>query len=237
MPTYKSLAILAAALMVLVLRPLSAAPLETNTQNLKDIQSFASAYLLQKLGEHEGKASAEVTPLDPRLKLTKCSDMRAELTAGSSLIGRPSISVSCTHPEIWNVFITGKTSLFAKYVVAARSISPGIAIQEQDLTYAEGDLAKLPPKVARNGLQLIGLASVRPIRKGDSLRTDSVVQPVAFQAGQQVKLIAISSGFSVSGTATAINTARIGSLGEARTANGQRVSGVATSLGVLEIKI
>jgi flagellar basal body P-ring formation protein FlgA len=237
MSTYKRLSISALAAVLLMLQPCLAANAEAPKHDLSEIRSLAKEFLLQKLGEQEGKGSAEVGPLDQRLNLSKCSTISVNLSPGSALIGRTTLSVSCTYPEKWNIFIVARTSLVAKYIVAARPIVPGATIQEDDITFAEGDLAKLPPRVARVGTEIIGLSSSNPIRKGDAIRTDSVAQPVAFQAGQQVKLVATSAGFSVSGNAVAINTARIGSIGEARTSNGQRVSGVATSVGVLEIKL
>ena len=208
---------------------------EIPLENLQNIRNAASTLLKQKLSELDGKSSVEVGKLDERLRLRKCSNLSAELTTGSRLVGKATVSISCSHPEKWNIFVTARTSLISKYIISTQTILPGSIINEYSLDTAEGDLGVLPANIARNASQVIGLSSTSQIRRGEPIRTDTLVKPLAFQAGQQITIVVKTAGFSVTGTGIAVNSARIDAIGEARLTNGQRITGKATALGTLEI--
>ena len=68
------------------------------------------------------------------------------------------------------------------------------------------------------------------------LRAESLRLPIAVQAGQTVKLVAEGGGFQVTSDGRALNQAAVGQVAQVRTANGNVVSGIAQSVGVVAIQ-
>ncbi len=100
----------------------------------------------------------------------------------------------------------------------------------------QGDLATLPAGVLTDAAQVQGRTLQLPVAAGvplsrAMLRSQPVVQP-----GQQVRLVAQGTGFSVSSEARALTGGAEGDVVQARTAGGQVVAGVAQADGVLAVR-
>lgn len=182
-----------------------------------------------------GRVSSSVGALDPRTQLGPCTAMEPFVPSGSRLWGKSTVGVRCLGPSKWTIYVPVQINVFGTYVVAARSLSPGLPLGSDDLQLREGDLTALPTSVLTDPAQGLGKTLKIAIGNGQPLRGDLLVSPPVVQQGQVVRLVAQGAGYSVSNEGRALGNAAEGQIVQARTASGQVVSGIARRGGVVEI--
>lgn len=196
----------------------------------------AEQFALQQVAGLKGQAQAKAAPLDPRLQLAPCQQMEAFSPAGARPVGSTTVGVRCLTPANWSVLIPVKVSVLTPYVATARQMGPGVPLQVTDITLLQGDLATLPngtltdPREAQGKTLKFGLGSGQPIRR------DLLASPLLIQQGQDVKLIIVGQGFSVSVDGKAQGNAAEGQWVQVKTAHGSTLSGMARPGGIVEVK-
>jgi flagellar basal body P-ring formation protein FlgA len=98
-----------------------------------------------------------------------------------------------------------------------------------------GDLTDLPPGTVTDATLALGRTLTMGITSGRPLRSDMLRQPYAVQQGQNVKILSSGKGFRVSSDGRALNNATEGQVAQARTSNGQTLSGIARAGGIIDM--
>jgi flagella basal body P-ring formation protein FlgA len=145
------------------------------------------------------------------------------------------VGVRCSAPAAWTVYIPATIQVMAEYVVTASPLAQGQTIGPNDLAKVRGDLAMLPRGIITDASQAIGRTMSVSLPLGSPLRTDSLRNQQAVQQGQVVRLISNGPGFRVSAEARALTNANDGQVAQARTSNGQVITGIARVGGVVEV--
>ncbi len=229
----KKLLLLAGVLpMALATAPLHAA----DRQDLGELRLLAEQFLLAQAAGLPGTPAAKVGPPDSRLQLARCDGPQAYAPAGAKAIGKTTVGIRCDAPVQWNVFLPATVSVRTTYLASAALLSQGQRLGGADLVARQGDLATLPAGVLTDPAQAQGRTLQQPVAAGvplsrAMLRSQPVVQP-----GQQVRLVAQGTGFSVSSEARALTGGAEGDLVQARTGGGQVVAGIAQADGALAVK-
>lgn len=205
-------------------------------QDLGVLRVLAEQFLLAQAASLPGTPSATVGPPDSRLQLARCPAPQAYAPAGARAIGKTTVGIRCDAPVPWNVFLPASVSVKTSYLASAAPLSQGQRLGSADLVTKQGDLATLPAGVLTDLAQAQGRTLQLPVTAGvplsrAMLRSQQVVQP-----GQQVRLVAQGTGFSVSSEARALTGGAEGDVVQARTAGGQVVAGVAQADGVLAVR-
>ena len=158
------------------------------------------------------------------------------LPAANRLRGRIQVGVRCRSPHAWAAWVPATIQITGTYYVAARALPPGKTLDMSDLEARTGDLSMLPPSVVQQPADVVGRVLLTSVAASQPLRAESLRLPVAVQAGQTVKLVAEGGGFQVTSDGRALNQAAVGQVAQVRTANGNVVSGIAQSAGVVAIQ-
>jgi flagella basal body P-ring formation protein FlgA len=182
------------------------------------------------------RASVEVGPVDPRIANQPCDQIDLMLPAANRLRGRIQVGVRCRSPHAWAAWVPATIQITGTYYVAARALPPGKTLDMGDLEPRTGDLSMLPPSVVQQPADVVGRVLLTSVAASQPLRAESLRLPVAVQAGQTVKLVAEGGGFQVTSDGRALNQAAVGQVAQVRTANGNVVSGIAQSAGVVAIQ-
>lgn len=205
-------------------------------QDLGVLRVLAEQFLLAQAASLPGTPSATVGPPDSRLQLARCPAPQAYAPAGAKAIGKTTVGIRCDAPVQWNVFLPASVSVKTSYLASAAPLPQGQRLGSADLVTKQGDLATLPAGVLTDLAQARGRTLQLPVSAGvplsrAMLRSQPVVQP-----GQQVRLVAQGTGFSVSSEARALTGGAEGDVVQARTAGGHVVAGVAQADGVLAVR-
>ena len=182
-----------------------------------------------------GQVKISVGKLDSRLNLNACNALEPFIPTGSRIWGKTTVGVRCSSPSNWTIYIQADISVIGNYLVSAAPLAQGQQISENQLSIATGDLTKLPNGIITDSSQAIGKTVAMSIPAGTPLRMDALRVQAAIQQGQSVKLVSSGNGFEVSAEGRALTTANAGQSVQIRMGNGQVISGIARSDGIVEV--
>ncbi len=144
--------------------------------------------------------------LDARLRLAPCQRIEPYLPSGSALWGKTRIGLRCTlGASAWNVFLPISVNVFGKAWVAAAPLPAGATLSMSDLVQAEVNLAEEAGVAITDADTALGRTLGRALNAGQALRQTDLKARQWFAAGEEVKVSARGSGFSVAGTGQALN--------------------------------
>ncbi|HEY4318478.1 MAG TPA: flagellar basal body P-ring formation chaperone FlgA [Herbaspirillum sp.] len=183
----------------------------------------------------QNRITVELGRIDPRLNLAACPSPEAFLPNGSRAFGKTMVGVRCAAPVAWSIYVPVTVRVYGDYYVTAGALTRGQVVEAQDLAKANGDLTMLPKSIITDPTQAIGRTVSMAMRPGTPLRQDELRSQLVIRQGQTVKVVSNGPGFQVSADAVATSNAVEGQIGQAKTSNGQTVSGIAKSGGILEV--
>ncbi|MGH8809984.1 MAG: flagellar basal body P-ring formation chaperone FlgA, partial [Noviherbaspirillum sp.] len=154
---------------------------------------------------------------------------------GSRAWGKTSVGIRCTAPSPWTVYVSATVRVQGQYVAAAVPLAQGQSIGPNDVTKIKGDLTTLPTGIITDPGQAVGRTLSVSLPLGTPLRQDALRSQQVIQQGQVVRLVSNGPGFQVSSEGRALNNANDGQVTQARTLNGQVVSGIAKAGGIVEV--
>ncbi|MDP2751839.1 MAG: flagellar basal body P-ring formation chaperone FlgA [Rhodocyclaceae bacterium] len=157
---------------------------------------------------------------------------------GARTWGRIHLTVRCPPNggnSGWSVFVPAHVRVFSEYLVSVRSIALGQTLSEADFTRQQGDLSELPAGVLTQPPQAIGQVTTAALSAGQPLRRDILRPPFVVRQNQTVKIISRGAGFEVAAEGRALTNAAEGQWVQVRLNNGQTISGLARTQGIVEM--
>lgn len=182
-----------------------------------------------------GDVSIEVGGMDSRLNLPACASLQTFMPNGSRAWGKTTVGVRCTEGTSWTVYVQATVKVQGDYFVTAAPLAPGATIEETQLAKVRGDLAALPSGVITDAAQASGKILAMPVAAGVPLRQEMLRSMPVVQQGQSVRIVLNGRGFSLSNEGRALANGTEGQVVQARTQQGQIVSGIAKAGGVLVV--
>jgi flagella basal body P-ring formation protein FlgA len=199
------------------------------------IKSAIEDFLHRQTQGLPGQVDFVVGSIDADNNLTPCSALDVSLPHGGRLWGNSSVVVRCQTEPGWKLFVAVRVRVTGEYLVSARALSLGQVVVEADLAKQRGDLTELPDGVLSEPKQAIGRTLAVSLGAGRPLRADALKLPLVVQQGQGIKVISVGNGFQVSSDGRALNNAAAGQVVQVRLRNGNVVSGIARSEGIVEV--
>jgi flagella basal body P-ring formation protein FlgA len=204
-------------------------------QDKDAIRQLVEQFLVTQTTGLPGQVTVKVGAIDPRLNLAACAAPEPSLPSGSRPWGKTTVVIRCTTPAAWTLYVSAYVQIHGDYITTAVPLAQGQVVASTDVVKMTGDLSTLPPGILTDPAQAIGRTIANSLKAGTPLRRDSLRAQQAVQQGQTVHVVSGGAGYKVSTEAQALTNASEGQMAQARTANGQVLSGVAKMGGVLEI--
>jgi flagella basal body P-ring formation protein FlgA len=229
-----------AALLVLPTARAQQAVFEDPAAVVAVAQSFLADTLNERAQAIGGTLHLNVAAPDARQHLTACSQMQAYLPPGARTSGRTLVGVRCLAPRAWQAFLAVDIHLEAPVWVAARALPQGHAIAPADImartleVTLDGANARLVPAV--DG-QVIGQTLVRGLAADSPLRSSDLLESGHLNPGDAVEVVAVGSGFRVSGEGRTIGSANPGQNVQVRMTSGLVVTGILSDAHVVELHL
>lgn len=199
------------------------------------IKDTVDAFLRSQVRGLPGEVSYTIGGISAKNRLTPCTELEASLPAGAKSWGRTSVTVRCRAERGWTVFVPVHIRVVTDYLVTAAPLAQGQTITADDLARRRGDLSDLPTGVLTDEQEALGRSASYSIGAGRPLRADMLRQPIVILQNQTVKIVSKGSGFQVSNEGRALNKAQEGQIVQIRLPNGQIITGIARTGGVVEI--
>jgi flagellar basal body P-ring formation protein FlgA len=201
------------------------------------IEEQAQQFAQDAAASAGARVEVVVGSLDPRLRLAPCRRVEPYLPNGTRLWGRSRIGLRCVEgPTPWNVYLPLTVKVFGRGLVAARALPAGTVLSAADLQAVEVDLAAagLPLQSAEFAL---GRTLGRPLDAGQALRPADLRARQWFAAGDTVQILAVGSGFQISGEGQALGAGLEGQPARVRLEGGRIVSGTPVAERRVEIRL
>ncbi|SAL40209.1 flagellar basal body P-ring biosynthesis protein FlgA [Caballeronia arvi] len=205
-------------------------------QDGESIRVAALGFLQQQAAGLPGKVEITVTPVFPR-GLAACSALDPFMPTGARLWGRMTVGVRCVGERPWTLYVQARVSINATYYQAARAIAPGEVLTNADLVARDGDITAMPQAIVTDPAQAVGAVALGRVPAGLPLRTDMLRAASSVAIGQNVRVVAGGSGFSISAEGTAMNNAAPGQQIRVKTAAGQIITGIVKDAQTVEISL
>lgn len=204
-------------------------------QDLSILKRHISEFLTQQSAGYSGEVQVKAGAIDPHLKLAACIQPEVFLPPGSRAWGKTSVGVQCDAPVRWKIYVQANVSIKGQYLTASHPLPQGHTITKQDLTFAVGDLTRLPAGVFTEASQIIGQTVRSSMMAGSVLKQNMLKQALAIQQGQTVLLTTAGIGFTINAEGKALKNASVGQVVPVKVRSGQVVSGIARENGKVEV--
>jgi flagella basal body P-ring formation protein FlgA len=183
-----------------------------------------------------GRAEITVGQLDPRLALAPCANIEPFLPAGTRAWGRFNVGMRCREGATWTVFLPVTVKIYGVALTARKSLMFGTMPAEGDVEALESELTREPGTPVSELKQVEGRVLARALFPGQILRLEYFRAAPAISQGEQVKLVATGTGFTISTDGEALAQALEGQSVRVKTETGRIVSGTARAGRVVELR-
>ncbi len=204
-----------------------------------DIRKHASQYLQDKataMGLSNTKI--ELGSIDNRLKLAHCGSGIEVTSNNSRLPGHVSLAVRCNADKPWKIYLQATVHAYQQIYTARAQIKRGETLKATDLVKKKHDITKLNGNYITDIKDLQGHVARRHIRKGEIINPFAIVKSKLIKRGEQVTIIAETSGIKVRMTGKAMNDASAGEQVRVKSKNSKRiVEGIAVNRGIVKINM
>ena len=169
-----------------------------------------------RLSEHftaknpESDINIVVNPINDQVNHKKCYDFSIPLPSELPSGGRLSIRVSCSAPETWSIYVTGRVEIFSMIAAAKRPILKGSTISARDLSFIRQNISTLNQSYFTKPEQLLTLVARRNIPTGTLFTPNILVIPELIKRNDSVIIEATSGTLSVRTQGTALESGRYG---------------------------
>ena len=214
---------------------MSASAIAADRQDAVAIHQAVEEFLRSESAGMPGKVEWQISAVDPRLVLPDCAQLQPFTPPGSRPWGKTSIGVRCLGTTPWTIYLPVQIKVTGNYLVAARPLSQGQTLGQDDMTFRVGDLTQLPPGILVAPALAIGKVMANSIASGEPMRQDMMRAPMILQSNQPVKIISRGPGFVVSGEGRSLSNAGDGQTVQVRTLSGQVIAGIVRIGPVVEV--
>jgi flagellar basal body P-ring formation protein FlgA len=203
---------------------------------LAQIRQVAEAALRSSIDAGLSGVLIEAAPLDPRLRLARCTGMLDAFVAPP----RPNqprvpVRVSCPSPA-WTLHVPVNVRRSHPVLVLRRAAGRGEQLGAADVVVQTRVLAGLGSPYLSAPEQLTGRLTRRAIPEGTALPADALSAALLIHRGQTITLRARADGFEVHAPGRALADATAGQRVRVQNLNSLKiVEGVADSEGVVRV--
>ena len=167
-----------------------------------------------------------VGQLDPRLRLAPCQRVEPYLPNGTRLWGKSRIGLRCIEgAKPWNVYLPITVKVFGRALVATTGANAGSVLTAADLAEGDVDLAEDFSAAVTDPDSAIGRTLAQNLKPGQSLRQSQLKPRQWFAAGENVKVVAVGTGFSLESEGQALTNGIEGQSARVRTESGRVLTG------------
>jgi flagella basal body P-ring formation protein FlgA len=185
--------------------------------------------------EATGVGTIEAVAIDERLKLNRCATPLDAKVERAIARGRGTVTVSCSGPTSWRLYVPVTAVDDVAVVVLARSMQPGEVLTDADVIVAKRSSASLPYDYLSAGSQAVGLTMRRTQQAGAVVTAAALEQPEVVRRGELVTLTTGDGPISVKSEGTALEPARLRQRLKVRSASGRVIEGTAEGPGLVRV--
>lgn len=214
----------------------AAQPPRSRVEPVAAIRAAAAAFVRSQLPAKE-VARIHAGSLDNRLRLARCATtLRVETLAGTESMANSTISVSCTRPVHWRVFVPVTVVRRVPVLILRHAVAGGSHLTAADVRVKVREINGFSAPFLGSASQLLGRSTDRTLPAGTSLTADMFTVDPVIDRGQDVTLVAQADGLIVRAAGRALDDAHRGQRLRVENLSSHKVvQGVAESSRIVEV--
>ena len=186
----------ATAVAMVLLKPLHAA--DDSYTDLNAIRSVAEQALRSAAGASGAQLIINVSMPDARLRLANCpAPISASIAGDGQLRERTTIGVRCDAGARWVIYLSAALASELPVLVAQHALARAAAPLAGDFATVTRRLPGLSSNYISDPARLAGQHLRRPLAQGEALTADALATAAVVHRGQQLTLLAHTSGMDV----------------------------------------
>lgn len=174
---------------------------------------------------------------DERIGSPACPEALFSNTTNNRLWGRTFLKVQCIGGESNGFFVGVDFDVFAPVLVMKKTIPIGQALGPDDVEFSTMNIAQLPQGWINNMTHIHNKTATRPLTPGLVLRQDYIKGTPLIRRGDTVRVMMKGQGFSIGGSAQAVEAAEQGQTVKVKTPQGKILTGIATEPALVEVTL
>ncbi|MFT3907064.1 MAG: flagellar basal body P-ring formation chaperone FlgA [Steroidobacteraceae bacterium] len=225
-----------ASILCVAVKPLAQA---FETVDLQSIRQTAESAVRAALPGNADSISLEAGTLDPRLHLPACDEtLQGAIAGDGKLRPRTLVSVTCTAPSRWNIFVSVAINSEPLVLRATRTLARGEALQGADFEATRVRVSGLSDEYVTDVSQLTDRVLRRPVASGEALALDALSPRKLIHRGEQLTLIARVGGVEVRTTGVALSDGEQDQRIRVQNQSTQRVvEGIVKTVNLVEVPL
>ena len=208
----------------------------TRYQEISLIKNAVKNFIHNHASTLNGIVQVEVGQVDSRITLPNCPQLEPFMPSGSRLWGKTSVGVRCEGQFAWTIYVPAEVKVMADVLHVARPVAREQTIGFDDVSLQTVNLARTPEGVLTDYAQAVGKLAAMNLTVGQPVRANMLRAPYIILRGQNVKLMVVGRGFSVSSEGLALSDASEGQVVQVRNTAGRVTSGLARPNGIVEVQ-
>jgi flagella basal body P-ring formation protein FlgA len=197
----------ATAVAMVLFKPLHAA--DDGYTDLNAIRTVAEQALRSAAGAAGAQLIINVSMPDARLRLTNCpAPLSATIAGDGQLRERTTVGVRCDAGARWVIYLSAALASEFPVLVAQHALARGAVPEPRDFDIVTRRLPGLSTSYISDVAQLAGQHLRRPLAQAEALTADALVTAAIVHRGQQLTLLAHTSGMDVRVTVVALTDGR-----------------------------
>jgi flagella basal body P-ring formation protein FlgA len=208
-------------------------------QPVASIEAAAHSYIRSLLPEGAVQTKISVLPLDQRLRLAQCgSALVAQLPAGTSLMARTTVNVSCAGPVHWSVYIPVVVESQFSVLVLRHAVARDAHLTADDVSVETRRAAGMAAAYLGSVGELADRTVRRPLATGTALTVEMFTPNTVVHRGQDVTLVAGGSAIEIRAAGRALTDAPAGARVKVQNLSSMTVvEGVVESADVVRVAL
>ena len=174
-------------------------------EDLDRIRATVTRYLKAEFESKPGNASFELGPLDPRLRLPRCTKaLRVDPRTTASAGMHQRVAVRCEGEKPWALYVPVTITRSLPVVVAARAVGRGAPLTPDMVEVATRRVDGVHGEYFTSPAQVTGMSARRPLSPGHVLGPRDLEVATVVQRGQRVTIATYAAGIEVRTQGTAL---------------------------------
>ncbi|MCQ8897368.1 flagellar basal body P-ring formation chaperone FlgA [Limnobacter humi] len=174
---------------------------------------------------------------DPRLGGVDCPSPLLANTTGNRLWGRTFLRVQCLGTDTPGFFVGVDVKVYAPVLVMKNAVASGQDVTSNDVEFKTLDIAQLGTGWVAELSHLNQKTAARALWPGAILKPDLLKGQPMVKSGDTVKVLIQGPGFSIGGSAIAMDSAEQGQTVKVKTPQGKVLQGIAVEPLQVEVTL
>lgn len=216
----------------------AAQALADSWQDPAEIRSAALEYALSN-SKPGARVEATVEPLDPRLRLRRCSTpLQVREVSPPTRSGHSTLVVHCTDAQAWALHVPVRLRTFQPVVVMKNAVLRGTILRESDLELRELDTGSIQGNTISDLRQATGKIAIRSLAAGTAVTPYQIQAPLWVRRGETVTVRVYSGGLQIRTQAEALaDGSENQSIRARNTVSGKIFDALVVEPGVLQVRM